>query len=114
MLGALTILFSITSAELNPVDTPLLNQSFFNMKLFVARLDYGVTSDALRSVFEDFGTVSSCSVVNDRETGQSRGFAFVEMPNQQEAMTAMREVNGMEFRGREVVVKQAEDRKARY
>lgn len=80
------------------------------MKLFVARLDYGVTSDALRTVFEDFGTVNDCNVINDRDTGQSRGFGFVEMPNQEEAMNAIHEADGMELRGRNIVVKQAEDR----
>jgi RNA recognition motif-containing protein len=80
------------------------------MKLFVARLDYGVTSDALRTVFEDFGTVNTANVINDRDTGQSRGFGFVEMPNQEEAMNAIHEADGMELRGREIVVKQAEDR----
>ena len=80
------------------------------MKLFVARLDYGVSSDALRTVFEDFGTVNSANVINDRDTGQSRGFGFVEMPDHEEAMSAIREADGMQLRGREIVVKQAEDR----
>ncbi len=81
------------------------------MKLFVARLDYGVTSDALRTVFEDFGTVNAANVINDRDTGQSRGFGFVEMPNQEEAMSAIHEADGMELRGRNIVVKEAEDRR---
>jgi len=81
------------------------------MKLFVAKLDYGVTSDELQTVFEEYGNVSSCTVVTDRDTGRSKGFGFVEMDNDADAMAAIKQLDGSELRGRQLVVKQAEDKK---
>ncbi|MDC1221954.1 RNA-binding protein [Salibacteraceae bacterium] len=80
------------------------------MKLFIAKLDYGVDSDSLQTVFEEYGSVSSCNVVMDRETGRSKGFGFVEMENDEEATNAMNELDGSSIRGREIVVKQAEEK----
>lgn len=81
------------------------------MKLFIASLDYSVSSDNLQTVFEEYGTVNYSKVVEDRDTGRSKGFGFIEMENDNEAQLAMRELNGMELRGREIVVKVAEDRR---
>lgn len=83
------------------------------MKLFVAQLDYGVTSSSLQTVFEEYGTVESCTVVTDRETGRSRGFGFVEMPNDDEAVEAMEQLDGSTLRDRQIVVKKAEDNRRR-
>ena len=80
------------------------------IKLFVAQLDYGVTSESLETTCGEYGNVSSAHVVTDRETGRSRGFAFVEMENHEDGQHAMRELDGSELRGRTIVVKQAEDR----
>ncbi|NQV52615.1 MAG: RNA-binding protein [Flavobacteriales bacterium] len=80
------------------------------MKLFVARLDYSVDSEELRTVFEEYGTVTSCSVVTDKETGRSRGFGFVEMSDD-DANQAIRQLDQSELRGREMVVKIAEDKR---
>lgn len=80
------------------------------MKLFVARLDYSVDSEELRTVFEEYGNVQSCSVVTDRETGRSRGFGFVEMADD-DANMAIRQLDQSELRGREMVVKIAEDKR---
>jgi RNA recognition motif-containing protein len=80
------------------------------MKLFIAKLDYEVSSDALQTVFEEYGTVNSCNVVTDRDTGRSKGFGFVEMENDQDAMNAMSELDGSSLRGREIVVKKAEEK----
>ena len=80
------------------------------MKLFVAKLDYSVDSEELRTVFEEYGSVTSCTVVTDRETGRSRGFGFVEMSDD-EANVAIRQLDQSELRGREMVVKVAEDKK---
>ena len=80
------------------------------MKLFVARLDFSVDSDELRTVFEEYGTVTSCSVVTDKETGRSRGFGFVEMSDD-DANMAIRQLDQSELRGREMVVKVAEDKR---
>lgn len=84
------------------------------MKLFVAQLDFAVNSDNLKTIFEEYGTVNSSTVVSDRETGRSRGFGFVEMADDSEAQTAIKQLNGSDYRGRELVVKKAEDKKARY
>jgi RNA recognition motif-containing protein len=81
------------------------------MKLFVAKLDYEITSDALQTVFEDYGTVSSAVVITDRDTGRSKGFGFVEMEDDNDARKAMEQLDGSELRGRQMVVKEAEDKK---
>jgi RNA recognition motif-containing protein len=81
------------------------------MKLFVAKLDYEITSDALQTVFEDYGTVSSAVVITDRDTGRSKGFGFVEMEDDNDARKAMEQLDGSELRGRQIVVKEAEDKK---
>lgn len=83
------------------------------MKLFVAKLDYAVTSDELQTVFENYGAVSSAVVISDRETGRSKGFGFVEMSDNEEAMAAMKQLDGSQHRGRELVVKQAEENRSR-
>ncbi len=59
------------------------------MNIFVARLDYGITDDDLRTAFEAYGEVESAIFIMDRETGRSRGFGFVEMPNDEEGRAAM-------------------------
>lgn len=84
------------------------------MKLFVAQLDFAVNSDNLKTIFEEYGTVNSSTVVSDRETGRSRGFGFIEMADDNEAHTAIKQLNGSEYRGRELVVKKAEDKKRGY
>lgn len=83
------------------------------MNIFVARLDYGITDEDLRTAFEGFGEVSSAKVIMDRETGRSRGFGFVEMPEEEEGRTAIAELNGTELNGREIAVKEAEPRERR-
>ena|SRR6056297_451388 len=83
---------------------------FFIMNIFVARLDYGITSEDLRAVFEEYGEVSSANVIFDKMTGRSKGFGFVEMDNNEEAEQAINELNGTSLKGREIVVKEAESR----
>ena len=62
--------------------------------IFVAKLDFGISSDQLRQMFQDYGTVLKATVATDRETGKSRGFGFVEMANREEAMTAIKQLDG--------------------
>ncbi len=81
------------------------------MNIFVAKLSWGTQSDDLREAFEEFGEVSSANVVMDKMTGRSKGFGFVEMPNDDEALTAINELNDSELDGRTIVVKKAEPRK---
>ena len=81
------------------------------MNIFVAKLNYDTQSEDLRSTFESFGEVSSANVITDKFSGRSRGFGFVEMDNDEEAMAAIHELNDSELHGRTIVVKKAEPRK---
>lgn len=80
------------------------------MNIFVAKLDFQTTSEDLQSVFEQFGEVESAKVIFDKETGRSRGFAFVEMPNDEEAQEAISSLDGTTLDGRTIAVKKAEPR----
>ena len=77
------------------------------MNIFVARLDYGVTSQDLEDLFSDYGSVSSAKVIMDRDTGKSKGFGFVEMPNDAEANAAISGLNNSKLDGRAIAVKEA-------
>lgn len=83
------------------------------MNIFVAKLNFRTEDNTLRSLFEAFGEVDTAKIVLDRETGRSRGFGFVEMPNDDEAMNAIQELNDTEVDGRTIVVKKAEPRETR-
>lgn len=76
-------------------------------KLYVGNLSFRTTSDELRDLFAQAGTVESASVIEDRETGRSRGFAFVEMASSEDAQNAISQFNGMEFGGRNLTVNEA-------
>ncbi|MBN1627145.1 MAG: RNA-binding protein [Deltaproteobacteria bacterium] len=80
------------------------------MKLFVGGLPFALNDEDLRRLFEAHGEVASANIVLDRATGRSRGFGFVEMPNAEQAETAIREVNGSELEGRVIKVEQAQER----
>ncbi|MCL4152647.1 UNVERIFIED_CONTAM: hypothetical protein GTU68_048587 [Idotea baltica] len=81
------------------------------MNIFVAKLDYGVSDSELNQLFEEYGAVDSARVIMDRDTGRSKGFGFVEMNNDEEAMQAISALDGMDVRGRNIVVKKAEPRR---
>jgi cold-inducible RNA-binding protein len=76
-------------------------------KIFVGNLDFGATEDSIRSLFEAYGTVDSVSVITDRDTGRSRGFAFVEMADSGEADRAINALNGTNVGGRALNVNEA-------
>lgn len=80
------------------------------MNIYVGNLSYDATEDDIRGAFEKFGNVSSVNVIMDRETGRPRGFAFVEMPNGDEANEAIKEMNLQEIAGRAVTVNEARPR----
>lgn len=80
------------------------------MNIFVAKLNYATSEDALRQAFEEFGTVDSAKVIMDRETQRSKGFGFVEMPNDDEGNQAIASLNETELDGRTIVVKKANPR----
>lgn len=82
------------------------------MNIYVGNLPYSMDDAELRSVFEEFGTVESASVIRDKFTGRSRGFGFVEMPDS-EAPGAIEATNGRGVAGRNLVVNQAREREAR-
>ena len=77
------------------------------MKLFVGNLSYSTTEDQLRDAFAAYGQVDTVSIITDRDTGQPRGFAFVEMANRNEAETAISVLNGRELNGRALNVNEA-------
>ena len=80
------------------------------MNIYVTNLAYVTTEDELSHLFESYGVVESVRIITDRETGRSRGFAFVEMPNTIQARVAIVEINGMELGGRPLVVNEARQR----
>lgn len=80
------------------------------MNIYVGNLSYGMSEGELRDAFAAFGEVSSAKILMDRETGRSRGFGFVEMPNQGEAETAISNLNGKELSGRALRVNEARPR----
>jgi len=80
------------------------------MKIFVAGLPYDLDDAELEEIFEKFGKVVSAKVAIDRETGKSKGFAFVEMPNDAEAKEAIDGLNDISLGKKPLVVKQAEDK----
>lgn len=77
------------------------------MNIYVGNLSYRVKEADLQQVMEDYGSVSSVKVITDRETGRSKGFGFVEMDNAEEGAKVIAELNGAEFEGRAMVVKEA-------
>ena len=77
------------------------------MNIYIGNLSYTVKESDLRQVMEDFGTVDSAKLIIDRDTNRSKGFAFVEMPNEAEAINAIKELDGAEYQGRQMVLKEA-------
>ena len=80
------------------------------MNIYVGNLSYSVTEENLRQAFETFGQVSSARIVKDKYSGQPRGFGFVEMPDQAEAQTAIKDLNGKELLGQQMNVNEARPR----
>jgi cold-inducible RNA-binding protein len=81
------------------------------MRIYVGNLDYAVTSDMLRALFEPFGTITTAEVQVRSRTGQSRGFGLVEMPDDQEAQAAIAALNGAESNGRTLTVNESRPRR---
>ena len=82
-------------------------------KLYVGNLSFRTTSEALKDAFASVGTVESASVIEDRDTGRSRGFAFVEMATPEEAAAAIEQFNCKDFGGRNLTVNEAKPREDR-
>ena len=80
------------------------------MNIFVANLDYHFKTDKLKELFEEYGEVTSAKIITDFGTGKSKGFGFVEMPDDSEARSAINSLNEHEINGRAIVVKEAKPR----
>jgi len=83
------------------------------MNLYVGNLSYRLTEDELKEAFEEFGQVSSCTIIKDRVTGESKGFGFLEMPERSEAEAAISGLNGRDLKGRKLNVNEARPRENR-
>ena len=83
------------------------------MNIYVGNLSYDTQNDDLRTAFEQFGQVDDARVVEDRESGRSRGFGFVEMANDSEGRKAIEEMNGTDLQGRTITVNEARPREER-
>ena len=83
------------------------------MNIYVSNLSFSTSSESLQELFAEYGEVSSANIINDRETGRSRGFGFVEMPNDAEGEKAISELNEAEFEGKTINVSVARPRTER-
>ena len=83
------------------------------MNIFVAKLNFDTQESNLQRAFEEFGSVDSVKIIMDKFTGRSKGFGFVEMPNDDEALSAISDLNDSDLDGRTIVVKKAEPRERR-
>ncbi len=80
------------------------------MNIFVARLNYDTNEDSLRDAFQQYGSVDSVKIIQDRDTGRSKGYGFVEMSDDDEAQSAIEGLNNSELDGRTIVVRESDDR----
>ncbi|NQY95213.1 MAG: RNA-binding protein [Campylobacteraceae bacterium] len=83
------------------------------MNIYVGNLSYRMDDTELEGVFAEFGQVISCKIINDRETGRSKGFAFVEMDNADSGKAAIETLDGKEVEGRSLKVNEARPRESR-
>ena len=83
------------------------------MRLYVGNINFRTSEASLHQLFTNFGEVDEVAIINDRETGRSRGFAFVTMPNDDEARKAIEELNETEFEGRNLTINEAKPREPR-
>ena len=82
------------------------------MNMYIGNLSYKISAEELQQCFEQYGTVTSSKIIKDRESGKSKGFGFVEMPNDDEANEAMEKLNGYELNGRKIIVNSAKRKEA--
>ena len=83
------------------------------MNIYIGNLSYRSSEADIKAAFENYGTVSAVNIITDRETGRSKGFGFVEMPNDSEALAAIEGLNGTDQGGRNINVNQARPREER-
>lgn len=83
------------------------------MNIFVGNISYSTTEDDIRRMFEEYGEIDSVKIITDRDTGRSRGFGFVEMPNDDEAQSAIDALDGKELDGRALKINESRPRSDR-
>lgn len=83
------------------------------MNIYIGNLPYSVTEDELRDAFSEFGQVDRANIIKDKFSGRSKGFGFVEMPNDGEAQSAIESLNDSDLNGRTIKVNQARPREER-
>ncbi len=83
------------------------------MNIYVGNLSYEITDDEVKDLFSPHGEISSVSIIKDKQSGQSKGFGFIEMPNQAEAEEAIKALNESELKGRNIKVNQARPKEER-
>jgi len=81
------------------------------MNIYIGQLPYNVNEDELREIFSEYGEIASLNLIKDRFSGQSKGFGFIDMPNNSEADKAIKALNKSMLKGREIKVNQAEERR---
>lgn len=81
------------------------------MNIYIGNLNYRVKESELQQILSEYGTVNSVKLIIDRETRRSKGFAFAELPNEMEARNAIKELDGAEYEGRQMVVREAVPRR---
>ncbi|MDR1331762.1 MAG: RNA-binding protein [Tannerella sp.] len=81
------------------------------MNIYIGNLNYRVREDDLKKTLEEYGEVESVRLIKDRDTGRSKGFAFAEVPDDEEARSMIRELNETDYQGRQMVVKEAMPKK---
>ncbi len=91
----------------------LFKGEYMSTKIYVGNLSFNVEESSLTTVFEQFGGVASCKIITDRDTGRSKGFAFVEMQTAEEAQTAISNLDGREYEGRNMRVNEAKPQEKR-
>lgn len=84
------------------------------MNIYIGNLSYKVDENDLRGIFEEYGEVSSVKIIKDKYSGRSKGFAFIEMANDNEARIAIKELNGGELDNRNVVINEARPKRTNY
>jgi RNA recognition motif-containing protein len=108
-----TLPFAEVKSDSRLLCIPKRKGLFMSKKLYVGNLAFQTTSQDLQDLFAQAGTVESASVIEDRDTGQSKGFAFVEMSSEEEAAAAINQFNGKELAGRMLKVNEARPRENR-
>jgi RNA recognition motif-containing protein len=80
------------------------------MNIFVRNIAYAAKEQELRELFEQYGSVDSCKIIKDKETGKSKGYGFVEMPEEDDALDAINNLNGLDLHGRVLAVQKAREK----